>query len=608
LPSSAAASLTRQFSEAFLGCSLATLFAFQLIGKIDHALLLWPVTGTALAIVLPYWRQGRKRRVGLLAFSALGFLLSALILGMPVALALTLAGLTMLDVVVGIAILGPNIRTFDDLKRQSNIFRFLAAAATAPFLSGILGAYPVAAFLRQSPFETAQMNVLANSLGMAIVIPSILLFRTFSLARIANIRWTDTRWTGARRIGAAVLFLATSVAVFWQDTHPFLFLILPPMILFLLFTGLEGAVLTSISLTVIGWILTSHGHGPILLARGDTRLEHLLTLQGFLWVCHALALLIGAVLDERKRAERATKEAQSIYQVLLQNADDLIVLSSFDGAQRYVSPAVTRLTGWTQEEYLALDRFSTIHPEDLEAARTLLSQLSAGRSDDIVRYRIATKSRGWKWVEAVVRVYGIAGEPIAGYVGTVRDISGFKEAEETWHLERHRMASLANTDALTGVLNRRGFDERMRMLTATPRGKIALLMVDLDYFKQYNDTFGHQAGDECLIRLAQLLQNHALRRGDITARLGGEEFAVVLLGVEADIAQTLATRMLDALYKLNLPHPRSSFGKVTMSIGVACYDGTSEVDPDLLYQQADLALYESKRRRNSVSVYPAATS
>ena len=194
---------------------------------------------------------------------------------------------------------------------------------------------------------------------------------------------------------------------------------------------------------------TMHGRGPIMLAKGSS-MHQFLVFQTFVWISLATSLPVGALLDERRRAEHRAKESESIYHVLLQHAEDLIVLSSVDGSQRYVSPGVTRLAGWTQEEYLAMDRFETFHPEDRELARNAVRSISSGVQEQTIQYRMREKSGGWKWVQAVVRAYGAEGEATAGYVVTMRDISDQKQIEESWHKERQGAGAGAAGDGGAG--------------------------------------------------------------------------------------------------------------------------------------------------------------
>jgi diguanylate cyclase (GGDEF)-like protein len=169
------------------------------------------------------------------------------------------------------------------------------------------------------------------------------------------------------------------------------------------------------------------------------------------------------------------------------------------------------------------------------------------------------------------------------------------------------MAELAQHDALTGVKNRRVFDEHLERLWQRAidehRG-IAILLIDVDHFKAYNDDYGHQAGDRALHRVAQMLQTFVTRPQDLLARYGGEEFAVLLYDLDGVAAEKLATHMRKAVGAMGLEHRDSRLGQiVTLSIGVAVVEPTPERRARGALQLADEALYQAKTRgRNRVEV------
>jgi len=597
--------IRRDVVQIAAGCFAAAILSLRVIGRVDQPMLLWPVSGVALALALPNWHLGRNKRILLMAAAASGFVTAAAVVGMPLRVAGMIALLTCLDMLIAAAILGTGIRTFEDLKQVRNILRFLAASVLTPLISGPAGAYVVSRSLHLPVTQTALLNIFADALGLGIVTPAVLAFKID-----AHLRFRALRAETGSAIATLLLFVAVSSYVFWQTSNPFLFMVFPPIILVLLAMGLEGAVLTSIVITIIGWLGTAHGHGPVCLIRASSPLHRLLVLQGFSWISIVTALPVGALLDERKSADQSARQAQSIYQAMLQGADGLIVLSALDGSNRYVSPAITRLTGWTPQEYLAGDRFETLHPEDRQMAKDAIGRLGAKTSEQTLRYRMRMKNGSWKWVEASLKTYGVEGEKVAGYVGTVRDISNLKEAEERWRQERRglvkerrEMADLANTDPLTGLLNRRGFDEKLRRHAEQRRMQHTVLMIDVDFFKKYNDTYGHQAGDDCLMRIADVLRTHAARSTDAAARMGGEEFAVALLGTGLAEGLLVAEKIRKALRDLALEHAASPFGVVTLSAGIAWGSDSAELDAKLLLARADSALYVSKRTRDCVSAF-----
>lgn len=167
---------------------------------------------------------------------------------------------------------------------------------------------------------------------------------------------------------------------------------------------------------------------------------------------------------------------------------------------------------------------------------------------------------------------------------------------------------LSITDGLTGLANRRRFDQVLdsEMRRATRSGHdVALIMLDVDLFKKYNDCYGHQAGDACLRGVAQALQSACNRAGDLVARYGGEEFVLVAADTGLSGAAALAETLRASVAALQLPHRKSGFGYVTISVGVAVtsFATQPEQTPDSLLQIADQALYRAKSLgRNRVVV------
>jgi len=160
------------------------------------------------------------------------------------------------------------------------------------------------------------------------------------------------------------------------------------------------------------------------------------------------------------------------------------------------------------------------------------------------------------------------------------------------------MRVLADHDSLTGLHNRRSFNRQLERLwrqAQRERQSLALLLCDIDHFKAYNDCYGHQAGDNVLQRVGTVLVDAARRPLDMSVRLGGEEFAVLLYDITDAQARERAEVLREALEKLGIQHERSTTARmVTMSIGVACLLPAEERDMAQLYERADRALYEAK--------------
>ncbi len=167
-----------------------------------------------------------------------------------------------------------------------------------------------------------------------------------------------------------------------------------------------------------------------------------------------------------------------------------------------------------------------------------------------------------------------------------------------------RLGNLAIVDALTGLRNRRSFDEYAQWtLSRRAKSEIAFLLLDIDFFKQYNDRYGHAAGDVCLRRVADVLRFALLRPADFVARFGGEEFVVLLPDTTAAGARDVAERIRLRVEALAIVHAGSKVGPVvTLSIGVAHALRSAGLDGDRLFAVADRALYEAKVRRNTTVV------
>lgn len=195
-------------------------------------------------------------------------------------------------------------------------------------------------------------------------------------------------------------------------------------------------------------------------------------------------------------------------------------------------------------------------------------------------------------------IYDAFGKLVA-VVETVRDITAQKQAQNA-------LEALAACDGLTGLANRRTFDAaltseaRRAARTGIP---LSLLMMDIDHFKMFNDSYGHQHGDECLKRVADAIADVARRSGDVVARYGGEEFAVILPNTGVEAAEVIAERIRGAVESLRIAHRSSASGAVvTMSIGGAT-TVTQDIDVTSLVSAADQALYRAKRGgRNRIRV------
>jgi diguanylate cyclase (GGDEF)-like protein len=171
-------------------------------------------------------------------------------------------------------------------------------------------------------------------------------------------------------------------------------------------------------------------------------------------------------------------------------------------------------------------------------------------------------------------------------------------------LQADALARLAFVDGLTGVANRRSLDERLQsewLRAVRAASPLSALLLDIDFFKLFNDRYGHAAGDGCLRQVASILSGHTRKAGDLLARYGGEEFAVLLPSTPHAGALALAEQLRRSVDEANMEHAASSLGHVTVSIGASTVIPSGAAAPTSLFEAADTMLYEVKAAgRNGV--------
>ena len=335
-------------------------------------------------------------------------------------------------------------------------------------------------------------------------------------------------------------------------------------------------------------------------------------------------LLVGSVIGlwqwRAWRRERALKTELERNMRWLDNAQQAASVGYFayDAAQTqfFMSRMASAIFGLPADGRMTLRQWvAMLHPEERERVLEIHGQALAGHTPLRTQYRIQRAGDGQaRWIE-VWGDYGSGDPGPTRMTGTVQDITERKQAEEQLARYRAALEERVRLDPLTQVANRLALDEAMaqewsRALRAG--APLALLMIDVDHFKAYNDHYGHVAGDQCLQSVARALSSSMVRAQDMVARYGGEEFAVLLPDTDAPQAALVARRLCDAVQALELEHHASPQGsRVTISIGVASQRPAAVAEPRVgvdaaqaLFQQADAALYRAKQSgRNQVAIY-----
>jgi diguanylate cyclase (GGDEF)-like protein/PAS domain S-box-containing protein len=290
------------------------------------------------------------------------------------------------------------------------------------------------------------------------------------------------------------------------------------------------------------------------------------------------------------------------FRMLTEGINDVVFRCGPDGTAFYVSPSSVRLFGWTPAEMVGKGPSDFVVAEDLPAIIEAQKSHAAGEDSSLLAYRVKRKDGTTVWVEGSAHM--VVDPAIGGpnLIVVMRDISERKRQEE-------RLYELATTDGLTGLANRRAFDEALETewrRTQRASGQLSLLLIDLDHFKGFNDHYGHQVGDDCLRTVASTIRASIRRPADLAARYGGEEIAIILPDTDAAGAVFIAQAIRMAVETLLIPHAENAAGAgfVTISTGVATTlsrVGGSIQMPAGLLQAADTALYKAKHNgRNRV--------
>jgi diguanylate cyclase (GGDEF)-like protein/PAS domain S-box-containing protein len=269
-----------------------------------------------------------------------------------------------------------------------------------------------------------------------------------------------------------------------------------------------------------------------------------------------------------------------------------------DGKRRYVSPAVEQVLGWTPSELIGNRAPDLLHPDHRAQLEHVIGDLRRGSESARLIAQTRRKDGSYVWLETSFRRTRDSQSGAPDEIVTVlRDISKRKAAEEELQAANAKLQELAATDALTGLANRRSFDlalERECRRAERAGQPISVLMIDIDKFKAFNDSYGHQEGDNCLRQVAQAILQAFRRPGDLAARYGGEEFAIILPETDELGAMYVAEKLRSIVHALGLAHQGNDAGVVTISSGVACAESGDNIEGATLVGEADRALYQAK--------------
>ena len=303
--------------------------------------------------------------------------------------------------------------------------------------------------------------------------------------------------------------------------------------------------------------------------------------------------IVGTIQDITENQLKERKISQ--YVTLI---DKNIITSTTDlaGTIIDVSEAFCSISGYTKEELIGKKHNIVRHPDMPPSLYRELWETISNNNTWKGEIKNSKKDKSYYWVKAIISpIFDTNGKKI-GYTAIREDITDKKRIEE-----------LSVTDDLTGLYNKRYFNELFpKVIRSAKRGNtlICFVMMDVDYFKQYNDTYGHQLGDKALAKVAQSILSTMNRADDYCFRLGGEEFGVVFKAEEPQKAYDFADLIRQRIENLKIEHNKSSIGDwITVSMGVVCQYAKEIKNEEEIYRQADSLLYQAKHLGRNRVVY-----
>jgi len=590
----------------FFAITVATVYVkfFERSGPAVN--LIWVATGLWLTYLLlaPRWRWP-----GYLIAGTAAMTLGSALIGEPWQTNLLYNVLNLVEVLIGALLLRRKSTQLPRFTDRKYLLRFVGfAVLLGPMIAGGILALVMVFWQHNGNLHTFLDWLIADGLGTAITVPTfVAIFQT----RFTNSASLKRYWP------YPLVLMLVAVAAFTQNRMPLFILIFPVLVLLLMRLGLGWAALATLFIAAtVSWY-SIHGLGPFAISGTASSVGASIQLQFFVACCIFMIYLVSVILEERDATEYRLEEITSIHSMVTDNSRDVILLADLDGLCTYVSPAVEVLNGWKPENLINQKLALQAHPDDRERVEDAIRRIRHTSEPVIIEYRTQKRNGDYIWIESSLRLFRHRKTRIpAGVLSLVRDITERKHNENLLLRAYGALEELAVVDALTGVANRRKFDEHLTnewSRAARLQAPISMLLIDADSFKQHNDSYGHLSGDRCLKLIAEAATAAAKRPEDLVARIGGDEFAIILANTDNQGAVAVAGKIQEAFKRRCSGCQEDSKGPVTISIGCATLIPESPEHPEALIQIADKALYEAKRNGrdqicNGTILYPSGES
>ena len=489
----------------------------------------------------------------------------------------------------------------------NRIFGFLKLIVTTAAIAPAISALPAAGFLflrHADRFCHAYVIwFAADGLGNALFVPVVVTLISQGAQAIVPTRKSSFL--------ALALSLTGFILVFSQPAIPPLFLVAPLLFPVILTAGLVGTAINLAFIAFIAVAFTLTGHGPMWALAPHNVDARIFLLQGFLLSAAVSTVPVAFAFEATKTLIKTLHEQklklgkrEAHYRNLAELSSDIILISNCNREMSYVSPAVKRVLGYKPEDVVKGRVLDFIHADDHRALDEAIRRLCGETHEVSIELRALHADGNYIWLEARSRIGHRVPDGNPEFISVMRDISIRRAEEERRLVDLLRLDMLANTDSLTGLANRRRFTEQLDQewhRAAREAAPIALLSLDADHFKAFNDRYGHPAGDDALRIIANVMGSEILRTIDLVARVGGEEFAAVLPGTNLEGALKVAERIRQAVADTSICHADSRSGYLSVSIGVASTIPERDELPQTLIAAADRALYDAKTGRDRVA-------
>lgn len=323
--------------------------------------------------------------------------------------------------------------------------------------------------------------------------------------------------------------------------------------------------------------------------------------------------LCGAVIShinitDRKLAELSLARKEEHYRLITDHSTDFISLHTREGLFTFASPICKNILGYEADELLDQPIYTFLHPKDQEEVREFLKAAQIQTEIQTITYRICRKEGSYIWFETKLKGLFTAECRREEFIFISRDVTEQQNKVLQLQAETRALKQKIYTDELTGVYNRRLLNiiiEKQIEEFYTHHEPFSLLMLDIDYFKQFNDTYGHVEGDYCLRQVAMSIKND-LGDNDFVFRVGGEEFCVLLPQTTAQKAADMADCIRQTVENLHIPHALSQVSPyITISLGIyTLVKHEEQLTIGALLERADRALYAAKESgRNQTRSY-----